>query len=57
MSYNKENMVNYGFVKVAAATTSGEVADCKWNVSRMELLIKEAGTTRGTDDCISRTQH
>lgn len=42
MSYNKENMVNYGFVKVAAAIPQVKVADCKWNVSRIELLIKEA---------------
>jgi NAD+ synthase (glutamine-hydrolysing) len=40
--YNKENMVNYGFVKVAAAIPQVKVADCKWNVSRIELLIKEA---------------
>ena len=35
-------MVNYGFVKVAAAIPQVKVADCKWNVSRIELLIKEA---------------
>ena len=40
MPYNKENMVNYGFVKVAAAIPQVKVADCKWNVSRIELLIK-----------------
>ena len=34
--------MNYGFVKVAAAVPHVKVADCKFNVERIESLIAVA---------------
>lgn len=35
--------MNYGFIKVAAATPTVKVADCNYNIQEMIPLIKEAG--------------
>lgn len=35
-------MMKYGFVKVAAATPQVEVADCTYNITRIEALMRQA---------------
>jgi NAD+ synthase (glutamine-hydrolysing) len=34
--------MNYGFIKVAAAVPSVKVADCKYNLEQIELLVSQA---------------
>lgn len=49
--------MNYGFVKVAAAVPHVKVADCKFNVEKIESLIAVAEGKRGANHPVPGNEH